>query len=266
MNPIILHLANLKFYGLFRRSPAQSFDQYVTFRNLGSPADFDWQTTEDKPLIERFDYIDPLDDAEFEGDVEQYLLQKRLQENVPTEDLSSWLEKVISHIEYLASKEIGYLVLEANPFEVLKTILIKDEEILEERYQKLREYIGITTADFFKYTSWMQERPPEDFFSIFSEEEKKIENYPLIKCFPRIFVDCKAFAFFTELQKENLNQADQNFLYVQLTNDNKIHCTAKEFEDFLNDRLLEPVQIYGRIKGENPRFRPTYDHYHPLWY
>lgn len=266
MNPILIHLANLKFYAKFKKSDAKSFDQFLNYIEEGSPENFNWEGNDKKPLLELFEYIDPIEYAEFEGDIEDFLERKKSQENIPKYNTSDWYEYATSKIESIISKDIGYVVLQTNPFEILKTFLIEDEKVFRERHMELRNFIGISTDIFFEYTSWMQGRSPEDFFLIFSEEEKEIKNFPLIKCFPRIFVDCKAYAFFTELQKEELNQADQNFLYVQLKNDGLIHSTAKEFEDHLNDRLLKNVQIYGHIKGENPKFRRTYDHYHSLWY
>lgn len=257
MNDFIEHLANLKFYADYKKSEAKTFDQYVDYIDSGTPEDFFKDKPEEK-TVERFSFTDPLEDAEFENQVEGFLAKKGSEEQMPQLNLEDWYQNALLKIRGILEKENAYTLLNKEPIDELLRIL--------EKHDLLEKYIDIGRDDFFHYTTWMQQRQPKDFFNIFSEDEKKIENYPLIKCFPRIFVDCKAYAFFTELQKENLNQADQNFLYVRLTNDGLLHCPAKEFEAFLNDQLLIPVQIYGHIKGENPRFRPTYDHYYSLWY
>lgn len=255
INPIIKHLANLKFYADFKRSPARTFDQYVEFIDSGAPQDFNWFMSQGKPVIEKFAYRDPLEDIEFEDKIEDFLAKKEMEENVPKKDLEVWLQNVTTIIEEIIDKEFGYILLEINHLDDLNRLIKK--------HDRLRNLINIGDDDFYKYASWMQQRSPKDFFLIFSEKNDKVANYPLINCFPRIFIDCKAYAFFLQLlkQKKRLNNADFSVIFHEMSIQELILCPQAEFKRFLNDKFSLDVEIYPKEgkKLSNPEFLSTYN-------
>lgn len=255
MNPIIEHLANLKFYADFKKSPAKNFDQYVEFIDSGAPKDFDWFISQGKPIMEKFSYDDPLEDAKFEDKVEDFLAEKEQEEQKPKQDTEYWFVNAESTIIGILERENAYILTEVNPFENLRRLL--------DRHDRLKKYVNISEKDFLHYSTWMQKRFPQDFFSIFSEKNNKVENYPLIHCFPRIFQDCKAYAFFLRLveQKEQLNNADFSVIFHEMTREHLILCKQAEFIEFLNNQYSVNGQIYSEKskKMSHPEFLPIYN-------
>lgn len=255
MNHIIEHLSNLKFYADFKNSPAKSFDQFTDYIDTGAPEDYPWITVKGEPVVEKFSFDDPLEDNEFEDQIEEYIEKKRAENQASNRDLDEWYSNVSSVIQEILEKENAYILLKENPYEELVRILNK--------HQLLNNYISIKEDDFFHYCTWMQLRAPKDFFLIFSEKEKDIENYPLTHCFQRIFNGCKAYSFFSKLveQKKRLSNADFNVIFHEMSAKEFILCPKSEFEGFVSDHLSLTIEIYPKDskKLANPTFISIYN-------
>lgn len=251
---IIKHLANLKFYSDFKsKSQAKDFDLYVEYINSGAPDEFDWFSAIGIPATETFEYSDPLEiDQKTEDDIEKFLAKKRQEEDIPKTDLDQWYNIVESEIEYRLNKNNAQIILRKNPFEVLKEFL--------EKYKDIQEIIPISDDDFYHYTTLMQGKTPEDFFTMFSTKPKKIENYPLIHCYPRIFTNCKSYAFFQSLIKEiEYPSADYSFVFYKMRNEKLIHFYCKDdYEELINKDSKKVIEIYPESKVKNSNFKSTY--------
>ena len=256
MNSIIKHLANLKLYSEFKKSQAKSFDHYIEFISCGSPKEFDWFLRRGTTVTEKFTYRDPLLDQESEDKVESFLEKKQSENNEPKLDLSNWYKHTEFLIEDLFEKYSITIVLRKNPFEVLDGLLYENEE--------LNNLISTSADDFYHYLSLMQGKPPEDFCIIFSDNTKNIEDYPLIDCYPRIFSDCKSFAFFKKLNTMVENgPADFSYIFYQMRTDKLIHFHCKpEFETLINLGSKDTIEIYSENKILKSKFKSTYSQFY----
>lgn len=254
-NPITQHLTNLKFYSKYRKSQAETFDQYVEFIDSGAPDNFNWTSTETKPEIEIFEFDDQflgdIVDQKTENKIEGFLEKERRDANKPKLNLEDWYFETEFHIEYLLKKINFKIVISSSTFEVLNKLL--------EEYNLLKQFISNSENDFFTYTNWMQEQPAEDFFLIFSEKNKNIQNYPLIKCFPRIFKSCKEYKFFLLLTEELKSpRADLSFIFHRMKSDKLIHYHCKlEFQELIDDKFQQNYTLYNKDKTSN-KFTSTY--------
>ncbi|GAA4314538.1 hypothetical protein GCM10023115_28300 [Pontixanthobacter gangjinensis] len=252
MNPIIIHLANLRFYANFKRSKANNFDQYIKWIDQGEPENFNWFDSEDNQAIENFSYVDPLEEAEILGDAEDFLEEEKDESSSsPREGSEEWYRFITTHIEYLLSKAGTKIILKANLYDSLKLLLIDPDEQLAERFNKLRDFINIPAKDFLDYASSMQLKEPHEFFRVFSKShDKKVRNNPLIDCYPRIFKLCEDYEFYLRLTEQLINpQADLNYIFYEMRKDKLIYYYCKpEFQELINKTISEDYTIYSESK------------------
>ena len=272
MDHIVKHLANLKFYADFRRSKANNFDQYLEWLDQGKPDDFEWFETEGTQVIESFNYIDPLEEMELDRQAEDFLEEIRTDNSI-IEGSEEWYRLTTLEIKYLLRKEGFKLILEANLFESLKSLLIDSESIDVDKgeiepYKGLRRYINITPEGLFDYTCSMQLKESHDFLTVFSKpQNKKIRDNALIDCFPRIFKLCKDYEFFLRLTEQLVNpQADLNFIFYKMRSDKLIYYYCKpEFQEMINRTLDEGYTIYSESKVTNS-FKNVYTTTYNIFY
>ncbi len=245
-HPIIEHLANLKFYSDFKKSQAKSFDQFVEFIDTGAPGDFVWTPAGGTPAIETFKFDDPILgdtlDKETEEKIEEFLEKERQENHKPKLNLDDWYLNAETEIEYLLKKIHYKIILRKNPFEILNKLLAE--------YELLKKFISISDNDFYTYTSWMQDRQAEDFLITFSESNKKIENSPLIQCFPRIFKTCKEYKFFILLAEKVVNhRADLSYIFHRMKSDRLIFYYCKqEFQELIDQKFESNITLYNEDK------------------
>lgn len=258
---IVEHLANLKFYSKFKRNEkAKSFDQFVEYIDSGASDDFQW-IPEGTKVYDEFKFDDPfygdLADSETEEAIDQFLKQKGREEPIP--NLDDWYNQVEYHIDYLLKRYEVKKIKKENHFKVLNEILVD--------YPLVKKYIQISDDDFYTYTSHMQNKLPEDFLTVFSEN-KKIEDYPLINCFPRIFINCKSYAFFQELKKEIENpKADYTFIFNKMQEDKLIHFYCKDdYTAFINLDSTDTIELYPESKVKRSKFKNKYQQIHQKMY
>jgi len=257
MDQIIEHLANLKFYAAYKKSKARNFDQYLKYINSGAPKDFQWSKAQGFSVIDKYEFEDPLlgdvVDSVTEDAIEKHLEQQQQEQKAPQLNVVDWYENAEIEIKYRLKRHDAEIFKKRELFILLKELINK--------YELIKELISISDEDFFTYTSRMQGKAPENFMTVFSKK-KKIEDYPLIDCYPRIFLNCKPYAFFQELKKEIENPAaDYSFIFYQMRDDKLIHFYCKDdYHLLINKDSETPIEVYPESKVKNSKFKRKYSH------